>query len=700
MPVSVPVGGGAVDDVAVEAAEAAGGAAAEAAGGAAAEAAGGAAVEGVAVEHVEVRRGEYHDSVTLMLAGRAVAGVAGAERVLVAMATELNVALLAELGYSAQGHSTLADIGPADLIVAFTCPSAPSESAALEALTTSLTPTAASTSPPGGPITAPGHPHPDQAGNPAPRTTATALGRTGAPITLISTPGLASVTEAMESLEYGASPIIFSDNIPIEYEVRLKDEARRRGLLVMGPDCGTVVLHGTGLGFANVTRPGPISLVAASGTGAQQLMALLDAAGAGIRHCLGVGGRDLTEQVAGRSTLAALTALAEDPETDLITVVSKPPHPTIAARIKAHAATLPKPVHFAFVGPDHPTLTESAERILTALGHAAPPHWPHWPPPTTPREEDTTTGRAPARARATTIRGLFSGGTLRAEAEAALLRAGARKIDRQASGGWGEGESKRLPTPDADDDAGALDAAAARTPAAVAEAGRAHAGNAGTAAAAADQAEAAHTHAGNAGTALATADVSRAGTARTLTTSTGTALGATDADQAEAAHTHSADAGSPADMAAALPAAANSGLSHAPTAAAVAFDLTDFGDDAYTRGRPHPMIDNTLRLRAVADAGGDAGVGVLLLDVVLGRGAHADPAGEVAAAIAGVRRVRPEVAVVVSLCGTGGDPQGLVRQAEALAGAGAWVFLSNAEAAEAAAVLARGGVPRGAVDRH
>ncbi|WP_194922279.1 FdrA family protein, partial [Catenulispora rubra] len=389
----------------------------------------------MAVEHVEVRRGEYHDSVTLMLAGRAVAGVAGAERVLVAMATELNVALLAELGYAA-----LADAGPADLIVAFTCTSAPSESAALEALTTSLTPAAASASSPGGSITASGHPHPDQAGNPAPRTTASALGRTGAPITLISTPGLASVAEAMESLEYGASPIIFSDNIPIEYEVRLKDEARRRGLLVMGPDCGTVVLHGTGLAFANVTRPGPISLVAASGTGAQELMALLDAAGAGIRHCLGVGGRDLTEQVAGRSTLAALTALAEDPETELITVVSKPPHPTIAARIKAHAATLPKPVHFAFVGPDHPTLTESAERILTALGHTTPTPWPHWPPPTTPsKEEDTTTGattntargRTDTAPRATTIRGLFSGGTLRAEAEAVLLRGGARKIDEQ-----------------------------------------------------------------------------------------------------------------------------------------------------------------------------------------------------------------------------------------------------------------------------
>lgn len=535
-------------------------------------------VGGGPVEHVEVRRGEYHDSVTLMLAGRAVGGVAGVERVLVAMATELNAALLAELGYAARPEA-----GPGDLIVALTSDDEACETAALHALADALTPAAPLVSPdgqPGGSITAPGHSGPN---HPAPRTTAAALGRTSAPITLISTPGLASVAEAMESLENGASPIIFSDNIPIHHEVRLKEEARRRGLLVMGPDCGTVVLHGTGLAFANITRPGPISLVAASGTGAQELMALLDAANTGIHHCLGVGGRDLTEQVAGRSTLAALTALAEDPETELIAVVSKPPHPAIATRIQEHAATLGKPVHFAFVGTEHPTLTESAERILTALGKEVPRAWPQWA-----GAADAAEGRAP------TVRGLFSGGTLRAEAEVvltraeaevALTRAGGRKIDNGKSGGWGEGESREPQE------------------------------------------------------------------------------------------------------------------STEPQTAPFTFDLTDFGDDTYTRGRPHPMIDNTLRLRAVADAADDAGVGVLLLDVVLGRGAHADPAAEIAAAIAAARHRRPELAVAVSVCGTAGDPQGLVRQAEALAGAGAWVFLSNAEAAGAAARLALSGLPDGAAER-
>jgi FdrA protein len=347
----------------------------------------------------------------------------------------------------------------------------------------------------------------------------------------------------------------------------------------MGPDCGTVVLHGTGLAFATIVRPGPISLVAASGTGAQELMALFDAAGTGIRHCLGVGGRDLTEQVAGRSTLAALTALANDPETELITVVSKPPHPTIAARIEAHAATLTKPVHFAFVSPNHPTLTKSAEHILTALGRQAPQPWPQW----APTAMATTT--AEPMPSAAMIRGLFSGGTLRAEAEVVLTRAGGRMVD----------------------------SASERT--------------------------------------------------------------RPDSLRPGASVPGSADA-----------------------SATFAFDLTDFGDDAYTRGRPHPMIDNTLRLRAVADAAADGGVGVLLLDVVLGRGAHADPAGEVAAAIGAARAARAGrtgLAVVVSLCGAAGDPQGLERQAEALAGAGAWVFLSNAEAAGAAARLALGGAAVG-----
>lgn len=493
------------------------------------------------LSHLEVRRGEYHDSVTLMLAGRAVAAVAGVERVLVAMGTELNIELLTALGYPPP------EAGPADLLIAFTCPDQDGEAAALSTLTASLTP--------GGSITASGHQTPAQH---LPRTTGSALGRTSAPLTLISTPGLASVPEAMEALQYGASVVIFSDNIPIHHEIRLKEEARRRGLLVMGPDCGTVVLQGIGFGFANTTRPGPISLVAASGTGAQQMMSLLDAAGTGIRHCLGVGGRDLTEPVAGRSTHAALDILAEDDETTLIAIVSKPPHPAVARSIEEHAARLAKPVVFAFIDPDHPTLTATTERILTALHHTPPPAWPHWAPSADDdaRVVGSDSGQAAREAdTGRTIRGLFSGGTLCAEAGAVLTRMRTRLL----------ADPTDPPTP-------------------------------------------------------------------------------------------------------------------------FTLHLTDFGDDTYTRGRPHPMIDNTLRLRALAEAAADPRVGVLLLDVVLGRGAHPDPAGELVPAVVAARAERA-LPVVVSLCGTAGDPQGLERQARAFADAGAWVYLSNAEAAAAAARL-------------
>ena len=118
--------------------------------------------------------------------------------------------------------------------------------------------------------------------------------------------------DAVDAVDAGLLTMVFSDNVPLEQEVALKEYAGRAGVLVMGPDCGTAVVGGVGLGFANVVRPGPVGIVAASGTGAQHLMALLDGAGVGVSHCLGVGGRDLSAEVAGRSTLRALDLLDAD----------------------------------------------------------------------------------------------------------------------------------------------------------------------------------------------------------------------------------------------------------------------------------------------------------------------------------------------------------------------------------------------------
>jgi FdrA protein len=343
--------------------------------------------------------------------------------------------------------------------------------------------------------------------------------------------------------------MVFSDNVPVEQEIALKERAAAQDVLVMGPDCGTAVVGGVGLGFANVVRPGPVGIVAASGTGAQHLMALLDGADVGVSHCLGVGGRDLSEAVAGRSTLRALDLLDADPGTELVVVVSKPPADAVAERVRAHAASLSTPVVFGLLGPGRPDLTETARAVVETAGRpwTAPEHWPG----------SVAAGRAGG-----SLRGLFSGGTLCDEA----MLVAAEALGPIAS---------NIPLDPAD------------------------------------------------------------------------ALGA---DLASRGHT-----------------------------------MIDFGDDDLTRGRPHPMIDGSLRVERLRAEVEDRTTGVVLVDVVLGLGAATDPAGELAPAISAATAAG--VPVVAAVIGTKDDPQGLGRQMDTLRGAGAWVFGSNARAARTALAL-------------
>jgi FdrA protein len=392
-----------------------------------------------------------------------------------------------------------------------------------------------------------------------PRTIGTAVRSFGASLALVSTPGRVAFADAMDALDAGASVLLFSDNVPVDQEVRLKEVAADRGLIVMGPDCGTAVVGGVGLGFANVVRPGPVGIVAASGTGAQQVMSLLDAADLGISHCLGVGGRDLGATVAGRSTHAALDALDADPDTALILVIGKPPAPAVAEAVAEHASRLKTPVVVAPLGVGRPHLAAVVTDVLHRLGYAAPAHWHRW---AAVRTTDPTGGNA--------VRGLFSGGTLCVEAMA---------IAEPSLGPI----FSNVPLP--------TDATPERT------------------------------------------------------------LAAAPAD----AHT-----------------------------------MIDLGDDEFTVGRPHPMIDFGPRLERIAAAAADPTCGVLLLDAVLGHGAHPDPAGELAPAISAAIATRPELAVVCTLVGTAGDPQDYQRQANALRRAGAEVFAANADAASYAVRLAVG----------
>lgn len=497
---------------------------------------------------VEVRRGTYHDSVSLMQVSRQVASAPGVEAAQVAMATDLNLDVIRGMGFEVPD-----DTRPNDLVVAIRAADETGIEAGRAAVDTALAALRTAGASAGGFGEAP-----------PPRTLGRAVAAADATIAMVSVPGQFATVEAFDAIERGVSVMLFSDNVPVEDEVALKDAAAERGVLVMGPDCGTAVVGGVALGFANVVSRGPVGIVAASGTGAQQVLALLDAAGVGVSHCLGVGGRDLSAAVGGRSTKQALAALAEDSATDAVLVVSKPPAPEVLADLEAYAATTGKPVHWATLGPGRPDLTAAVESALRALGHDVPPHWPHWTPdPATDVRAEAT---APAGPRF--LRGLFCGGTL---ADEAMLVAGEVLGPIRSN----------------------------------------------------------------------------------IPLSPELALG--------------------------------------PDLRADGHLVIDFGDDTLTRGRPHPMIDPSLRLERIAAEAADPSCGVLLLDLVLGHGPHPDPGPELAAAVTAARETAVgagrDLPVVVALVGTSGDPQGLEDTARALTGAGAEVFLSTAEATRRAVAL-------------
>jgi FdrA protein len=458
--------------------------------------------------HVELRKGAYADSVTLLQVSRAVQGVEGVAAAQVAMATALNVEVLTEMGFEVPTEAT-----PNDMVVAVRLTEDGSLDAALAGVAGALAESGRRRD--SGP-----------SAEAPPRTTAAAFRRTPEGVALISVPGGNAFVEAMDAVESGHDVMVFSDNVPVEQEVALKQAAAAQGLLVMGPDCGTAVMGGLGLGFANVVQPGPVGVVAASGTGCQQVLALLDHAGVGVTHALGVGGRDLSTEVGGLATREALRRLDADAEVELVVLVSKPPAPEVEAEIKEFAASLGTPVELALLGAGHPDLTEATEAVLQRLGREVPA----WP----------VVGSAAAPAGGRWLRGLFVGGTMSSEA---------RIIATGLLGSEG--------------------------------------------------------------------------------------------------HT-----------------------------------FVDFGDDQYTTGRAHPMIDPTLRLEHLARASADPETAVLLLDVVLGHGAEPDPASLLGPALSGVRQP-----VVVAVVGTAADPQGLDRQVRALADAGAEVHLSNARATRRAVEL-------------
>ncbi len=335
-------------------------------------------------EHVELRHGAYADSVTLLQVSRTVQDESGVLAAQVAMATPLNLEVLIGMGF------TVPDAAPDDLVVALRLDETAALGDVLAAVDAALTRSTRSSA-----TTAELAP---------PRTTAAALRLAPGALVLVSVPGAHALVEAMDALDAGSDVMVFSDNVPLEQEVALKRAAAERDLLVMGPDCGTAVVGGLGLGFANVTTPGPVGIVAASGTGCQQLLALLDHAGVGVSSALGVGGRDLSAEVRGLSTRTALARLDADPEVELVVLVSKPPADDVAREIEEYAASLATPVELALLGAGQPDLTAAAEAVLRRLGSTVP----DWPVTGNPRSSSPQDGSI--------LRGLFVGGTLCEEA--------------------------------------------------------------------------------------------------------------------------------------------------------------------------------------------------------------------------------------------------------------------------------------------
>ena len=316
-------------------------------------------------EFVDIRRGAYYDSVTLMQVSATIAATPGITAAQVAMGTELNLEVLAGMGFTVP-----AGVGVNDIVVALQGDSQQAVTAGLDAVDATLTALTSAARSTGAGFGAP----------PEPVTLGGAITAGAANLALISVPGEHAATEAMDAIAAGLSVMIFSDNVALEDEVALKDAAGARGVLVMGPDCGTAVVSGVALGFANVVQAGSVGMVAASGTGAQQLMCLLDAAGVGVSHVLGVGGRDLSADVGGRATRAALAMLAADAGTESIIVVSKPPAEQVLAELRAYAAGLPLPVHWAILGAGLPDLTSALTSALATSGQDISA-WPSWGTP-------------------------------------------------------------------------------------------------------------------------------------------------------------------------------------------------------------------------------------------------------------------------------------------------------------------------------
>jgi succinyl-CoA synthetase alpha subunit len=340
----------------------------------------------------KIRPNSYFDSIDLMRVAEQARQLAGVTEVAAVMGTPTGRAMLAE---AAMWPAEAPEGTPSDLLVAVR---ASGEAVARHAL--ACVEDLLSAGRDAGPARA----------ATAPRTTASAA-RGGANVALVAVPGDYAALDAHQALSSGLHVFLFSDGVSLDDEIALKRRARDRGLLVMGPECGTAIINGVGLGFANRVRRGPIGLVGASGTGIQEVTSLVHRLGGGISHAIGTGGRDLHAAVGGITTLQALERLAADESTRALLIVSKPASPVVADVVLRAAVETKKPVVACLLGYDGrvpggvhavTTLEEAAATAVSLAGGAV-----------VELERSAPVTRGGARG---AVRGLYAGGTLRDEA--------------------------------------------------------------------------------------------------------------------------------------------------------------------------------------------------------------------------------------------------------------------------------------------
>ncbi len=508
--------------------------------------------------YANIHRNSYQDSVKLMQVSERIKTLPGIRKAFAIMGTDANKATLARSGFDL---SLMADATPSDILFLV---DAQTEEAAQKAFEQFET------------LVAEVRQEEAVAGRRARSIKSARAMLPQASIALISVPGEFAAYEARKALREGLHVHLFSDNVSIEEEIALKALGERLGLLVMGPGCGTSIIGGTPIGFANVIRRGPIGVIGAAGTGIQQVTVLIDHYGSGISHAIGVGGRDLTDAVGGASTLLAFDMLEQDEQTEVIVLVGKVPGPRTVAAVADRVARCSKPVVSAFLG--------VMSQDLPAAGVAA------W-------DLDAAARRAVEMATQSTL--AFD----RAEVSAEALRLSlADRLDRAPRSRI---RVRGLYT------GGSL------------------------------------------------ADEAMVIMRKTL----GTVFSNIDPDPAfrvpgkQIIHEHA---------------------------------IIDMGDDEFTVGRPHPMIDPSYRAERIIEEWQQEDTAVILCDVVLGYGSHQNPAQAVADAVHAARRMHGDaVTVIASVIGTERDPQQLSRQESILKDAGILVFSSNASAARAACAAVR-----------